>query len=105
MEEDAQGLDRHWHAQLERARYAVQRAERQYDAVEPEHRLIARTLEQRWNEHLQHLHEVEQAYAEARRTQRLEVSPEERHQILRLAADLPAVWSAATTTHADRKRL
>jgi len=105
MEDDAQGLDRHWHAQLERARYAVQRAERQYDAVEPEHRLVARTLERRWNDQLQHLHEVEQAYAEARRTQRLEIAPEERHQILRLAADLPAVWSAATTTHADRKRL
>jgi hypothetical protein len=105
MEEDAQGLDRHWQAQLERARYAVQRAERQYDAVEPENRLVARTLEQRWNEQLQHLREVERAYAEARRTQRLAVSPEGRHQILRLAADLPAVWSAATTTQADRKRL
>jgi hypothetical protein len=105
MEEDALGLDRHWQAQLERARYAVQRAERQYDAVEPENRLVARTLERRWNEQLQHLQEVERAYAEARRTQRLAVSPEERHQILRLAADLPAVWHASTTTQADRKRL
>jgi DNA invertase Pin-like site-specific DNA recombinase len=105
MEEDAHGLDRHWQAQLERARYAVQRAERQYDAVEPENRLVARALERRWNEQLQHLQEVERAYAEARRTQRLEVSPEERYQILRLAADLPTVWRAATTTQADRKRL
>jgi DNA invertase Pin-like site-specific DNA recombinase len=105
MEEDAHGLERHWQAQLERARYAVQRAERQYDAVEPENRLVARALERRWNEHLQHLQEVERAYAEARRTQRLEVSPDERHQILRLAADLPAVWHASTTTQADRKRL
>jgi hypothetical protein len=47
---------------------------------------------------------VEQAYADARRTQRLEIAPEERHQILWLAADLPAIWAAATTTHADRKR-
>jgi len=105
MEEDAHGLDRHWHVQLERARYAVQRAERQYDAVEPEHRLVARTLERHWNEQLQHLHEVERAYAEARQTQRLAVSPEARTQILQLAAHLPAVWSAATTTQAERKRL
>ena len=72
---------------------------------EPENRLVARTLERRWNETLQHLHELEHAYAEAKRSQRLEVSAEERQQILRLAADLPAVWQATTTTQAERKEL
>jgi hypothetical protein len=105
IEEDAQALDQHWQAQLERARYAVQRAERQYEVVEPENRLVARTRERRWNEQLQHLHEVERAYAEAHRPQRLDVSPETRQESLRLAADLPAVWQASTTTQADRKRL
>jgi hypothetical protein len=105
LEEDARELDRHWQLQLERPRYEAQRAERQYDAVEPENRLVARTLEQRWNDKLQPVEALERAYAEARRIQRLEVSPQERQQILRLAADLPAVWKAPTTTQADRKEL
>jgi hypothetical protein len=105
MEADARALDRQWQLQLERARYEAQRAARQFAAVEPENRLVARTLERRWHEKLQQVEALEQAYAEARRVQRLEVSPEERQQILRLAADLPAVWQAPTTTQADRKAL
>jgi DNA invertase Pin-like site-specific DNA recombinase len=105
MEQDAQELDRQWQLQRERARYEAQRAARQFDAVEPENRLVARTLERRWNEKLQQVEALERAYAEAQRTQRLEGSPQERQQILRLAADLPAVWRAPTTTQADRKEL
>jgi hypothetical protein len=105
MEADARELDRHWQLQLERARYDVQRAERQYDAVDPDPRLVARPLERRWNEKLQQVEALERAYAEARRIQRREVSLEERPQILRLAADLPAVWQAPTTTQAERKEL
>jgi len=105
LEADARELDHHWQLQLERARYEAQRAERQFDAVEPENRLVARTLERRWNEKLQQVEALERTYAEARRSQRLEVSPHERQQILRLAADLPAVWKALTTTQADRKEL
>ena len=73
--------------------------------LEPEHRLVVRTLERRWNETLQQLQELEQAYTIAQRTQRLNVTPQERQQILRLAADLPAVWGAPTTTQAERKEL
>jgi DNA invertase Pin-like site-specific DNA recombinase len=105
LEEDARELDRHWQLQLERARYEAQRAERQLDVVEPENRLVARTLERRWNEKLQQVEALERAYAEARQSQRLEVSPQERQQILQLAADLPTVWQAPTTTQADRKEL
>src|SRR5262249_15759751 len=74
-------------------------------AVEPENRLVARTLERRWNEKLQQLEDLEQAYTTAQRTQRLDITPQERQQILRLAADLPAVWRAPTTTQAERKEL
>ena len=105
FEQEAAERDRHWQLQLERARYEAQRAERQYEAVEPEHRLVARTLERRWNETLQQLEALEQAYTTARRTQRLDVTPQERQQILRLAADLPAVWRAPTTSQAERKEL
>jgi len=66
---------------------------------------VARTLERRWNETLQQLQELEQAYTVAQRTQRLAVTPQERQQILQLAANLPAVWRAPTTTQTERKEL
>lgn len=103
--QDAAERDHQWQLHLERARYEAQRAERQYDAVEPENRLVVRTLERRWNEQRQQLHALAQAYTVAPRTQRLDVPPQERQQILRLAADLPAVWRAPTTTQAERQEL
>ncbi len=72
LEQNAQEQDHQWQIRLERARYEANRAERQFDVVEPENRLVARTLEQRWNEKLRQLAELEQAYAQARQVQRLE---------------------------------
>ena len=45
-------LHRHWKQRLERATYEAERAERQYQAVEPENRLVARSLERQWEEAL-----------------------------------------------------
>jgi hypothetical protein len=105
FEQDAAERDRQWQRQLERARYEAQRAARHYDVVDPENRLVARTLERRWNATLPQLQALEQASTIAQRTQRLDVTPQERQQILRLAADLPAVWRAPPTTQAERKAL
>ena len=77
---------------MERVRYEAERAERQFNAVEPENRLVARTLEKRWNDKLQQLVELESAYAQAQLLSRLEISDEQRQQILNLAGDIPAVW-------------
>ena len=55
-------LDRHWRQQLERARYEAAKAERQYRAVEPENRLVARTLEGRWEEALRELARIQDDY-------------------------------------------
>ena len=52
VEAERQQLHQHWRQRLERAPYAVERAARQYQAVEPEHRLGARTLERPWEEAL-----------------------------------------------------
>lgn len=105
LEQHAQEQERQWQIRLERARYEAERAERQFDAVEPENRLVARTLERRWNEKLQQLTELEQAYAQAQQVQRLELSEQQRQQILRLAKDLPAVWFSPTTTATERKEM
>ena len=83
--------------------------------MEPENRLVARTLEKRWNEKLQQLAEVgalpkvlvglDHAYTQAQRVQRLELSDVQRQQILQLAADLPTIWQAPTTTVQERKEI
>ena len=74
LEQSAQEAEHQWQLRLERVRYEAERAARQFDAAEPENRLVVRTLERRWNEKLQQLAELEQAYAEARQVQRLELS-------------------------------
>ena len=87
---------------LERARFDADRAERALTLVEPENRLVARTLEVRWEEKLSALAESEQRLAAARSKQQ-PLPPRERLE--RLAADLPALWVAPSTAHRDRKRL
>jgi len=94
-----------WRLGVERARYEATRAERRYQAVDPENRLVARGLEAAWEKTLRELAaaEAELASREARRPKTL--SPQERVQILALGTDLPRVWSAPTTTDRDRKEL
>jgi excisionase family DNA binding protein len=87
---------------VERARYEADRAERAFHAVEPDNRLVARSLESRWETKLAALLEAEQALAAARDT--LPPLPG-RAELERLAADLPGLWHAPTTSNKDRKRL
>jgi len=105
MEQERKALDRHWQLRLERARYQVERARRQYDATEPENRLVARELEKRWNEALQSLEQLEQEYGRVRRSDLAPLSDAEQRAVRCLGEDLPAVWQAPTTTAVDRKRL
>ena len=105
MERERRDLDRQWHLRLERARYEADRAQRQYDAVEPENRSVARSLEARWNSALQALEMLQADYARMQRTELLPLSDADQRDVRRLAADLPALWHAGTTTLIDRKRL
>src|SRR5437763_1542434 len=91
--------------ELERARYEAARRRRQYDAVEPENRLVARELERRWEEALKEQRRLEEEYARFGRTQPAGLGAAEREQIRSLAQDLPALWRAAGTTAADRQRI
>ena len=51
VQRERQRLNRHWEQRLERASYDVQRAERQYQAVEPENRLVARAWSSNGRQH------------------------------------------------------
>jgi DNA invertase Pin-like site-specific DNA recombinase len=87
---------------VERARYDADRAERAFHACEPENRLVARSLEARWETRLAAVAEATAALQAARDT--LPPLPS-RADLEKLAADLPGLWHAATTSDKDRKRL
>ena len=67
--------------------------------------MVARTLEREWESKLRELEEVERQYTEARRTKRVELSPDDRARVRELARDLPAVWRSPVTPPADRKAM
>jgi excisionase family DNA binding protein len=90
---------------LERARYESHRKERQYHAVEPENRLVARSLERQWNEALERARELEALIAQRRQPRRAALREVDEREIERLAADLPGLWRAPSTAARDRKRL
>jgi DNA invertase Pin-like site-specific DNA recombinase len=105
IERDRQRLHHHWRQRLERARFEVERAERQYQAVEPENRLVARTLEGRWEEAMRGLQQLEEEYDRFLRGQPAGLSEEERARIQSLSRHIPALWHAPGTTAADRKEI
>lgn len=104
-ERQADEIDEQWRLRLERARYEARHAERRYKAVDPDNRVVARTLEGQWEEKLRELEEVEREYERARQRQKVVLSDEDRRRILDLARDLPRVWRASSTTNQQRKNL
>jgi recombinase-like zinc beta ribbon protein len=105
LENDLSVQQRQRDLQLERARYEARLAQRQYDAVDPDNRLVASELERRWNEKLETLARLEQAYQRAEEQSAWKISAEERGSIEKLSRNLPALWKAPTTTNQDRKQL
>ena len=73
--------------------------------VDPENRLVARTLEHDWNEKLAEIEKLEHEYLTLPKLTAHLVSPVERQRILALAQDLPALWQSPTTSHAQQKQL
>ncbi|MBF6341854.1 recombinase family protein [Nocardia gipuzkoensis] len=87
---------------VERARYDAERAERAFSQVEPENRLVARSLESRWEAKLAAVSEAEAAL-ETARAAKPPLPP--RSTLEALAADLPGLWNDPDTSPRDRKRL
>jgi hypothetical protein len=98
-------LDRYWQQQRERSRHAAKRAEQQYQAVDPTNRLVARALEECWEQALRQVRQVEEEYERFVTTSPARLSDPERQRIRALAANIPALWTAAETTVVDRKEI
>ncbi len=90
---------------LEQARYEAARAHRQYDAVEPENRLVAGDLERRWNERLAEVARLEGEIRVARETLPTAITETERTQILALGTDVARLWNHPAASVATRKRI
>jgi DNA invertase Pin-like site-specific DNA recombinase len=94
-----------WAQRLERARYEVERARRQYAVVEPENRLVARNLERQWEEALATELELTTEQERMLARQPAALTSSERAAIRRLATDIPALWRSSTTTSEDRQAI
>src|SRR5207247_670358 len=90
---------------VERARYETERAERQFTRVEPENRLVARSLEHAWEERLHDLAQCQDELAGFRRRRPSPLSEDDAQWLRRAGSDLKAIWEAPTTTNRDRKHL
>jgi hypothetical protein len=105
MTHEARQLEQQWSLRRERARYEAERARRQYDAVEPENRLVARSLERVWEDRLRAADAIEQEYRQWRQKDPIVLQAEDFKALEGLASDLPTLWHAPTTQPEERKRI
>jgi DNA invertase Pin-like site-specific DNA recombinase len=104
-ERQAKQLNDQWRLRLERARYEARLAERRYKAVDPDNRVVARALEHEWDDKLRALEEVERKLADSHREKKVDLDTRDRARVLALSRSLPALWSAPSTTMAERKNI
>jgi hypothetical protein len=104
-ETDYQATIQQWRRQVEQTEYEAQRAERRYRSVEPENRLVARTLEAQWEQRLSELAAAQAELARQEQQRPESLTEEQREHLRTLGQDLQRVWDAPTTTDRDRKEL
>jgi hypothetical protein len=105
IESQRGSLGAHWEQRLERARYEADLARRRYERVDPDLRLVAAELEQRWEEKLQTCRRLEQEWSQVKERELAPLTEADKAMIRKLAEDIPALWHAETTTPKERKRL
>jgi len=89
----------------EQARYEVIRARRQYDAVDPENRLVAAELERRWNQALTTEAQLEAELAALQQNRERSLTEAQKREILAFARDLPGLWDDRRSSPEHKKRL
>lgn len=90
---ECEQLERQWQEQIKRAQYAAQLAQRQYDAVDPENRLVAAELERRWEAKLQQLRQAEEDYRCLQQTPMPDTVPPQLRDLFRdVSTRLPELW-------------
>jgi DNA invertase Pin-like site-specific DNA recombinase len=99
-------LERHWDQQVQRATYEAHLAQRRYEGVDPDNRLVAAALECHWEEKLLALRQTQEAadrFQHEPTTPTLD--PELRQQLTHIAQVLPDLWQRGQLTYEQQKRL
>jgi DNA invertase Pin-like site-specific DNA recombinase len=104
-EREREAEEHRWRLRLERAAQEEARAARQYDAVEPENRLVARMLERKWEEAMLARRSLEEDYARYRRDRPDRLTAGERSEIEALSRDLPAIWHSPGGDLEEKRRV
>ncbi len=105
LEQRDQGIMRQWQMRIERAQYEANLAERRYQECDPSNRLVASTVEHRWNEALLRVDQIRAEASQFERRNARVATPEQRANVLALARDFPRLWRAPTTPAKERKRM
>jgi len=105
MERQQAQLRQQWELNLEGARYAARLAQRRFEQVDPENRLVARNLERAWEGRLREIEKLKTEFAHQQRQSPLTLNATQRQQLTNLLHDLPKVWHAETTSWTERKDL
>jgi hypothetical protein len=105
LEQRDQAIMRQWQMRIERAQYDCALAQRRYEEVDPSNRLVAASLESRWNAALLNLEETKAQATMFQNQKARVVSAEQKAKVLALARDLPRLWQASSTQAKDRKRM
>ena len=90
---------------VERARFDADRARRQFDAIEPENRLVGRTLEAAWEAALTTLRRAEADLITQRARRPATLTADELDWLTHAGADVRAIFNASSTTWQERKQL
>lgn len=99
-------IDKQWQLTLERADYEAQIAQRRFEEVDPANRLVAATLENRWEQALLKVQQIKEARLQQRQTQPLnQMSETDKADLLRLAEHLPQLWNAEQTQSKQKKQI
>jgi Recombinase/Helix-turn-helix domain len=91
---------------LRQARYeAAARAQRQYDAIDPDNRLVAGELERRWNERLVAVRQLEVEVDQLDAVTEQVLTSADRERLMSLGRDLAAAWDSPGATAETRKKI
>lgn len=98
-------VDRQWQMKVDRAEYEAHLAQRRYEEVDPSNRLVASTLEARWNDALEQPEDIRKRYEENQKARGLSNIAHRKAEILSLGKDFVRLWQSKTTKPKDRKRM
>ena len=90
---------------LQQARYEAARVQRQYDAADPENRLVTGELERRWNERLLAVRDLELDIDRLDADKAPALTVADRERLLALGQDLVRAWESPGTTPETRKKI